>query len=93
MVDDEAGTRVRELRIAQHLAAALDSLIRHAPRLESADVMAGCAEFLTSVCVRAFCAQREQGVDMPLAETQQIMESLTGTIVAETLGRLERRWR
>ena len=53
--------RAVEIRIAEHLARALQTLVRQERGLTNDDVLAGSAEFLTRVCVMAFMAEREQG--------------------------------
>ena len=79
--------------MVEHLNWALQALVRQThPRLTNGDVMAGCAAFLTQVCVKAFAAEREQGFAHDLAEIAEEMEDLTGEVAAEVMERLQRRW-
>ena len=57
-----------ERRIAAHLARALDQLVQQTrPRLTNQDVLAGCAEFLTQMCLKAFVYERAEGYPHTLA--------------------------
>jgi hypothetical protein len=85
--------RAVEIRIAEHLGAALQALVRQThPRLTNGDVIAGCAEFFTQVCVKAFAAERAQGFAHDVAEIVEEMDELAGEVAAEVLQRLQRCW-
>jgi hypothetical protein len=85
--------RMIELLVADRLNAALQALVRQThPRLTNGDVIAGCAEFLTQVCVKAFAAERAQGFAHDVAEMVEEMDELAGEVAAEVLQRLQRCW-
>jgi hypothetical protein len=84
--------RAVEIRIAEHLGAALQTLVRTERGLSNDEVIAGSAEFLTRVCVMAFVAERDQGYPRTIEDMAEQMDALTGAIAAEIRKRLRWRW-
>jgi hypothetical protein len=84
--------RAIEAQLATHLSAALDAYVRARRSLTNQDVVAGAAEFLTQVCVRAFEAERDQGYPHTVAQVATEVDTLTGAVATETMRRLVRRW-